>query len=584
MPQGSVEKSISEILSRINIIDIIGEYVTLKRAGRDRYVGLCPFHSETAPSFNVDAKKGLFYCFGCKKGGNVITFVSEIQGISRWEAIERLAARAGVELPQKSQKGDLLRKERETLAAVLTRAEKAFRELYYSEEGKIARDYVNERGIQEETVESFGLGYGGDMDFLIAELQEISGGIEAGKRAGLLGGMGQVYNRFHHRLIFPIRGTDQSVKGFGGRILVGDDGPKYLNTNQTPLFNKGNTLFGLDLAYRSIREKKFAILVEGNFDVLAMHQAGFKNTVAPLGTAVTKMQLEALRRLGDRLIVLFDGDSAGRKAALRLIGMTTQVGLPLYVGVLPEGEDPDSILRGGKKDIIEQAIERAVPILNYFVTEFFNINGSGSEAKLLLLKEFNEILQDVRSNLVRDSIISKLSELIGMDIRTIKRGLTGIRKELGNGNVDLRISESSISGTEIELMGWLLAEPALVDQLLTEDFSQLIKDEQVRQVIQDFIDAETEGRELVEVLLNSQLSQAIKDRVMKFYFLTKEMDQQDIYKGFAAVTLRLKIRDIEKQIDDSIKIAREQKEKDAFKRVWQLRQEKRVLEEQLETL
>ncbi len=345
-----------EIRSRVSLRELVGRYVELKPAGRGRYKGLCPFHQEKTPSFYVDEEKGLFYCFGCKAGGDAFSFLERIEGLSFAEALERLAAETGVELPRRPQE-----KRPPDLYQINALALRFFR----SQMGEKARAYLEARGIPAHYAEAFQLGYAPPgWDRLTQHLARE--GVELGRAvaAGVLAEKdGRVYDRFRDRLIVPILDPSGRVVAFSGRTLDPEGRPKYLNSPESPIFKKRELLFGLPQAREAIRERKRAIVVEGLFDVIALHLLGWKETVAVLGSAFTPEQALLLKRLGVvDLYLAFDADEAGRKATLAGLDLAIVRAFRVYAARLPEGTDPGDLvhLEDGR-EVFARALETALP-------------------------------------------------------------------------------------------------------------------------------------------------------------------------------------------------------------------------------
>lgn len=356
----------NEIVSRVNIVDVVMEHVALKRRG-SRWVGLCPFHSEKTPSFTVTPDKGFFKCFGCGRGGDIFTFVQLRENVDFGEALRFLADRAGVELrhgPHTDSKGT----GRADLAKVNEWAAKFFRRLLTAPaSGSPVADYLRSRGVSPEIEDQFRLGYAADdLDGLVNTARAAGFSPEVLLAADLVRSSehGRLYCTFRNRLMFPIRDAMNRVVGFGGRTL-GDDPAKYLNTRQNALFDKGRGLYGIDLARRRISEVDRSIVVEGYTDCLAAHQAGFIETVATLGTALTESQVDLLRRYGGTAILLFDADKAGEAAAERAIRVALPRHLVVRLARIPDGKDPADFLQRHDSDTFAQLLNSAVDALEF---------------------------------------------------------------------------------------------------------------------------------------------------------------------------------------------------------------------------
>ncbi len=325
-----------------DIVTVVGERVTLRRAGRN-YVGLCPFHGEKTPSFSVSREKGTFYCFGCKRGGDVIDFVAELDRLTFVEAVETLARRFGIELPLSSPQAQQRRREEDALLEALEAAQAHFSRRLADDR---PRAFLEARGVSLELAATFGLGYAtADWSTLFDELhRRFSERVLIASGLVVEGEGGRRWDRFRDRITIPIRLARGTLVAFGGRA-VGDDHPKYLNSPETALFSKSHVLFALDRALRTFGERRRAVVVEGYFDCMAMHAAGVTETVATLGTALTEHHARELARRCERVVVCYDGDQAGRAAAVHAVRALLACELDVAVVLLPGGMDPDDIIR-----------------------------------------------------------------------------------------------------------------------------------------------------------------------------------------------------------------------------------------------
>ena len=339
-------EKIEEIRNAVDIVEYIGGFIKLKKRGKN-YLGLCPFHNEKTPSFNVSLDKQMYYCFGCQRGGNVFTFIMEYDNISYVEAVTVLAEKTGI--PITKIENNVQESETEILYSVCTFAAKAFYYNLKTEEGKFAQDYFLKRGFSEKTITTFGLGYSlRGWESLIEKAKEEGLSLYNLEKVGLLKKRddGSYYDVFRGRAMFPIFSPLGRVIAFGARKLYDDDPlAKYINSPETPIYQKSKTLYGLWQAKESIREKDFVILVEGYADVISVFQAGIKNVVASSGTALTTEQIQLLSRYTKNIIFLYDADSAGANAMMRGVDLILENGLDVRVVQLPEGNDPDSFVQ-----------------------------------------------------------------------------------------------------------------------------------------------------------------------------------------------------------------------------------------------
>ena len=353
---------IAQIKARLRIEDVIGRHVELRPSGT-RLVAPCPFHQETKPSFSVNPEGGFYYCFGCQASGDIIEFYRSINGLEFGEAVEALAREAGLEVrkrPEYRAPGEISRSEcldMHALAAVF------YKEMLGRGPGKAAREYIEARGLASGIVDRFSLGWApAAWNELRDHLRGRGFSEVLAEKAGLVSksAKGSYYDRFRERLIFPIMNLSAQTVAFGGRSLVDGDGPKYLNSSETPIYTKGEHLYGLYQARRAMSHSKSVLLTEGYVDVLSLHQFGFENSCGVLGTALTPEQVHRLSGLVGQVDLVFDGDNAGRKAALRSAEMILAQGLKCRVLCLPDGEDVDSVLqKNGRESLLELAAQAA---------------------------------------------------------------------------------------------------------------------------------------------------------------------------------------------------------------------------------
>jgi DNA primase len=359
-PPGVIE----QVKDRSDIMAIVSERVSLKKAGAS-WKGLCPFHSEKTPSFQVDPAKQVFYCFGCNEGGDVLKFIMKTEGLSFGEALRDLAGRVGVSLPEPS--GDA-RESRlaERMMAANAEASLWFKSQLAGKEGAAGREYVAKRKVDPPAAQRFALGYApGGREGLLRHLTAKGFSAEVLEQAGLVMRDASGFrDRFRDRLIFPITGSSGKIVGFGGRAL-GDADPKYLNSPETPIYHKGRLLYALALARPAMVKKERALIMEGYFDVITAHRFGFEEAVAPLGTALTGEQADLLRRLAPTVFLVFDSDAAGRRAAARTLETLLPREMVARVVLLPSGDDPDTFLLSQGAEAFEELLGKAVDLVDY---------------------------------------------------------------------------------------------------------------------------------------------------------------------------------------------------------------------------
>ncbi|MDR0828099.1 MAG: DNA primase [Desulfovibrio sp.] len=421
--KGSATRVIKE---RLNILELVRRYVDLRRVG-NRWVAPCPFHQETKPSFSVNEEEGFFYCFGCQAAGDIFDFHSRINGVDFRESLEQLAAEAGVSLDEDRPAAHAGGNEARRLAGEMYEvAAKHFRRNLFSRSGNEARAYLGKRLVSEAISEKFFLGWS------LPEWKDLGNALRGagfspkqGAEAGLLkdNERGSVYDVFRGRIIFPVKNMSGKVIAFGGRIIDDSDAAKYINSADSPLYKKGDNLYGLFQARRGISAKKSAILTEGYMDVLTLHQFGYENACAALGTALTVEQLRRLSGLSSDLEFIFDGDAPGRKAALNACRMALGRGLNCKVIILPDGEDIDSLLHGQGRDAFEKLRGYAPEGLDFCIR---SLSRSAPREALAWVKNF---LGAVEHPELVAGYASRLCRGLDLDERELRKNLPAAQKE-----------------------------------------------------------------------------------------------------------------------------------------------------------
>ena len=421
------EDIIEEVRSRNDIVDVIGGYVTLKRRGNS-YMACCPFHHEKTPSFHVNRDKQMYHCFGCGVGGNVITFVMEYENFSFPEALKMLAERAGVALPEQNYSRE--QRQRENYKMVLKEMNRTAA-IYFNylltatPAGKHALEYYHDRGFSDETIQRFGLGYANIYENDLYQYLKKQGYTDAQmKDSGLVriderrGGQDMFWNR----AMVPIMDINGKVVGFGGRVL-GDGTPKYINTKETAVFDKSHTLFAMNIARRS--KRRGIILCEGYMDVIAMHQAGFDNAAASLGTALTMGHATIVKRYTDEVYLAYDSDGAGRKATMKAIGIMREVGISTRIIDLKPYKDPDEFIHNLGKEAFEERIADAVTGIVFEIdgiAQGYNLRDP--EEKIRFTKEAAKRLSALDEPVVRHSYIEAVAEKYKIDAADLKAMVT----------------------------------------------------------------------------------------------------------------------------------------------------------------
>lgn len=424
------EDIINEIKYRNDIETAVSQYVNLKRRGKN-LVGLCPFHSEKTPSFTVYPENGSFYCFGCGVGGDVFTFTGLIENLDYMESIKLLAERSGISLPQDGY-DDSMQRLKKKIYDINRDTARFFHSFLMSPGGKWALDYLTGRGLTVKTIKHFGLGAAPDSwDALIHHLKE-KGYTESDMLAANVIGKsnrGGFYDRFRKRVMFPIINIRGNIVAFSGRAMPGEDkqGGKYVNTSDTPVYKKSENLFGINFAKSVCSER--VILVEGNMDVISLHQAGFENTVAPLGTAFTTEQANLLSRYTKEIVLMLDADAAGQKAVRRASELLENTGLSVRVVVIPDGKDPDEYIKKNGKERFAALLEGAVSDMEYkLLTAAKDIDLNSEDGRLKYLAAAAEIIAATDDIMTRDIYIGRLSEKYGVSRTALTTRVNELRK------------------------------------------------------------------------------------------------------------------------------------------------------------
>jgi DNA primase len=419
------DEVVSEIRDRADVVAVIGEHVQLKKAGAS-FKGLCPFHQEKSPSFHVSPPRRSYYCFGCHKHGDVFSFLMELQGKSFGEVARELGDRVGVAIPERpmSPEEQARRSERSRLLDVNAVAAAWYRELLGR--GGAGAAYLESRGIGPQVAEAFQLGVAPDAwDSLVGHLEGRKIPLEPAMAVGLVARRNQGnghYDRFRNRLMCPVILPAGEIVGFSGRTLAKNDPdtPKYLNSPESQVYKKSQLLFGLHAARPNFARRGRALLVEGNFDVIALHQAGFVETVAPLGTALTAEQVDTLRRLAPAVVLCLDGDKAGRAAALRAIPLLQAAGVTTKVVALPDGEDPDSFVRKEGAAALDERVAAALPAVDYFLDQLWFRTDRSADARAAALREAAPLIAAVSDELKRDLIVQQFARALDVDPRLVR--------------------------------------------------------------------------------------------------------------------------------------------------------------------
>jgi DNA primase len=465
------EKLIEEIKSRIDIVNFISDYVSLKKSGQN-YKGLCPFHSEKTPSFMVSQPKQIFHCFGCNAGGDMVSFLMKHENLSFSEALRYIAKKAGIRIEDFGPDKDFSVK-REKILQVNEEAVKFFIKNLTASKGPI--DYLKKRGVSEESLKSFSIGYAADQwDALYVHLRKAgyTDSFILNARLGIADGKGS-RDFFRKRIIFPISNFKNDVVAFGGRVMD-NSLPKYLNSPETDVFKKSETLFAINLARDEIRKKGHAIIVEGYLDAIICHQYGFKNTIAPLGTALTSKHLQKLKLLTDKVILVFDSDAAGIAAARRSLAILCESDFKAKVLLLPESEDPDSFLRKNGELPFQKMIADALSMIEFLLK-------TAKEERTDQVREVLSMVANVKDILRTEEMLGELADRSRMNESALRSELERIKKKIGLQAV--QGAKSTIIPSpreELLLLSAVISFPEKAETVLSRFNVEDIRDETIR--------------------------------------------------------------------------------------------------------
>ena len=524
---------IQDLLARVDIVDVVGRHVQLKKGGQN-FLGLCPFHAEKSPSFTVSPSKQFFHCFGCGAHGSAVGFVMEHRGLGYVDAIRDLAQIAGMQVPETARATETYSKTR-GLADVLMRATEFYRAQL--KETSTAIDYLKRRGISGATAARFALGYAPDAwQPLRAAFDEYEDSrlVEAGL---VIADEGKRYDRFRGRVMFPIRSARGQVVGFGARVIDAGE-PKYLNSPETPVFRKGQELYGLHGARDAIRKSGRAIVAEGYMDVLRLSQAGFDESVATLGTAVSSAHVSALFKAADHVIFAFDGDAAGRKAARRAL----EAALPVIADskrasfvLLAEGEDPDSLIGARGNAAFDAALAEALPLSKFFIHSLVGNSDerlpASAEERAALLGAAKPLLMTMAPGAMRLQLLRELAEATRTPLDSVE-ALYGLRKAAARRaqSFERRTSRMEVGDLKFSILQQLLAHP-----LLAREFNQQVIDEHLH-------GADEVDQEIAEVWRAATAATAAEAAALSHGALLEllaESEHADHYRALAAQEMEI---------------------------------------------
>ncbi len=567
------EDKIIEVRDRASIVEIISDYVTLKKAGRN-YLGLCPFHAEKTPSFTVSEEKGIFHCFGCQTGGSVFQFLMHYDHLTFPESVERVAKRYGIAVERLNPPGQPdVTGERESLYHVNEKIAAHYHKiLYASPEGKKALEYLHSRGVEDLSARRFMLGYapqGGAGLLNLVPREKLA--LKDVQRLGLVGQRsGQNFHeKFFGRLMFPIINAGGKVVGFGGRVL-NQALPKYLNSSETPLFQKSSTLYGLYQAKEGIRKTDRVVVVEGYLDVIALHQHGVADAVATLGTALTADHVRVLSRYSKNIIALFDGDDAGRNAAARSFGIFVEAGLLGRAAFLPNNEDPDTFVRSRGKAALEAILDKALPLADYTFSWLEQRYGKTLEGKSQIAGEIARLLAKVKNPFEVDLLVRRAVDVLGIREELLrqpaaKRG-SGPDTHRGVELPAANAAQDRDAVAERSLIALMLRFPSVIAQVAEESEIRQWTSSQWQEMV-NLILVEWEKRGKVDVFriaqgLSPESAKAITALALEGETLS-EADGEKMASDCLSHLRRKHLRGLERKLRSAIRVAEERKDETA---------------------
>ncbi len=561
--RGDIKDLIKE---RADIVQIVAEVVDLKKSG-SRFLGLCPFHGEKTPSFTVNQANQFYHCFGCGEHGDVFDFMMKYHSLDFPAAMQALAARYSISIPEKPRTP---RQEREAqrkkeMFAVNRRAADLFRQTLLNDtSGAAGRRYLADRGISHEISAQFGLGYAPSVEAV--GWQFFSKNLSIRER-GLAEELGLVvkknqssfYDRFRDRLLFPIIDISGRVCGFGGRI-VGDGQPKYMNSPESPIYSKSMLLLGLYQLKDSIRKKNQALVVEGNFDLISLVAHGFDNVVAPLGTAITREQLRLVKRYAEEVVLLFDGDAAGIKAAVRAVPLFLAEQIPGRVALLPSGHDPDSYVREHGAEGIQLLIDEAEPLPEFVFSHLVEMHGMTLDGKSRIVEELRPLVAAASSALQRSVIIAHFAEQLGLAAEQLvamfekKDSVPSQAHVPGKATLPARLP---LSFAQKQLVTFMVLHPALFPQLEQQGLREYLKGSigeviflQLRELLAEREDVEPEA--ILDVLVDKEEKELVSELLLGAAYLDdtesseedREHEVQELLAWFRQETLQKRAQEI----------------------------------------
>jgi len=563
------EEKVSEIRDRSSILEIVSDYVNLKKTGKN-HKGLCPFHSEKTPSFMVNEEKQIFHCFGCGAGGDVFTFLMKVGHFSFPQAVEELAKRYGVRLPPQeispAKKKEM--DKREILFQINQMASEYFHDiLSRHREGEEGRRYFSRRGVSEKIIQEHRLGYSLERwDGLVQHLQEKKVSLELARELGLIFPKKRAgwYDAFRGRVLFPIFDLHQRVVGFGGR-LIREGEPKYLNSPESSAYHKGEILYGLQVAKGYIPEKDCVIIAEGYFDLLTLHQFGLKHSVATLGTALTAHHIHILKRYTKNLIIVFDADQAGIQANLRALPLFLEEEVSGKTIILPKDEDPDGFLRKVNLEEFEKRAIHAVPLIDFFFEQLIKTHDTKSiDGKVKVAEEGMALIDKIPNKIRKNFYTKALAERLDLPESLLMEKLRSFPKDRPKSEEDLKKQpvERSFPKSEEMVVRLMIHHPELIPTITEEGILREFESPILQRMAENLEAIYQKRRKLDMTEALGSFEEDLKERLCKFAFQESDLeagDREKILKDCIEKIHKKKLKRDEGEILKRIKEAEKQK-------------------------
>ena len=589
------EDKILEIKNAADIVDMVSEVVHLKKAGKN-FVGLCPFHTEKTPSFTVSAEKQIFYCFGCGAGGNIFSFLMKNEGLAFPEAARSLARRYGIDIPSHSLTPEQKKRmsERESLLEINRQAMDFFSQaLRRDTSGQVAMAYLKKRDLSSDIINRFNIGYAPrGWDHLLNFFSKKGVPLARVEKSGLIlpkkDGRGY-YDRFRDRIVFPIIDVNQTVIGFGGRVMD-DSLPKYLNSPETPVYNKSRSLYGLHLSKDKCRKAQSVYIVEGYLDLLTLHQHGIENAVATLGTALTADHVRMLSRYVPRMILVYDSDEAGIRSALRCIDIFWKEHVDFSRGdvfreekadthilVLPDGHDPDSYLREEGTEPFEKAAGHAPSIISFLIEQSIGMHGLSTEGKIRVVTDLKRPLAAINDNVARSLYIKQLAERIGLEeniiLEKVREGSSEKEKKATIRQKDN--ADKNGSRLEQQIIAMMLQFPAILPEIKKYNVIEFIKNHHLQSIGKTILEHQISSVEQISELL-SLIDNPEQQRLISALAMVEESWDESGCMKLIIQFVKKDQRRRDRQILDQIKVAEKENDQETLNRLLKEKQKQAV--------